>query len=104
MLAVFLTALTAPTTGMIGRTRLRVLRPCSTMVVDFTDHRVLTVRATLLFAVVFAVITAVLLVVLVRMQVHPLLTAEVIAALGMLLAHVIKVIGDTAGKLGLAAG
>jgi len=103
MLALLLVrALTVPFPGVVGRTRPRVLRSCSTTVVDFIDHRV---RAALLFTVVFTVITSILLVVLVRMDLHPLLAVEVVAAIGMLAAHVAaKTIDGSVGTTALSAG
>lgn len=103
MLALF-AALMAPNPGMAGRTRLRVLRPCSTTVVDFIDHRSLALRTTLLFTVVLTAIMAALLVVLVRMHLPPLLAIEATAAIGMLTAHTTaKVTGGFVGKTVLAA-
>ena len=106
MLALLLVrALTVPFPGVAGRTRPRVLRSCSTAVVDFIDHRVRVVRAALLFTVVFTVITSILLVVLVRMDLHPLLAVEVVAAIGMLAAHVAaKIIDGSVGTTALSAG
>ena len=93
-------ALMAPNPGTAGRMRLRVLRSCSTTVVDFIDHQSLTLRTTLRFTVVLTAIMAALLVVLVRMQLHPLLAIEAIAAIGMLTAHTTaKVTGGSVGKI-----
>ena len=106
MLALLLfRALAVPFPGSVGRTRPRVLRSCSTTVVDFIDHRVRIVRAALLFTTVFTVITSTLLVVLVRADLHPLLAVEVVAGIGVLAAHVAaKTIDGSVGKTALLAG